>query len=192
MKHFNKLFTVVCSVLALTLCLGLTACGTFEKTEQNYAANYDKYLVAQVTCVQHDKNTVTLQDSGGSPITISHAAGNCNDIDDPEHGGAYVAQLGSSLIVASGQVLSASINAYQSYQSTKDSNETRVAIAELDRQIEESRNGVIIQAINGQAESLNSLNGVTSALVEQNVTLSELLEVLAEADEVLDEVPVDE
>lgn len=179
--------------LILMLAFMLPACSTFEKTEANYASNYDKYLVAQVTCVQHDKNVVSLLDSGGNPITISHAAGNCNDIDDPEHGGAYVAQLGSSAIIASGQVLSSAITAYQSYQNTKDSNATRVAIAELDREIEESRNGVIIQAINGQSETLNGLSEVTNALVEQNATLSEFLAVIAEADEELnDEGSTDE
>jgi hypothetical protein len=190
----NSFYSKLLLVLSIAFTLTLSACSTFEKTEANYASNYDKYLVAQVTCVQHDKNVVSLLDSGGNPITISHAAGNCNDIDDPEHGGAYVAQLGSSAIIASGQVLSSAITAYQSYQNTKDSNETRVAIANLDREIEESRNGVIIQAINGQTETLNSLGDVTTVLAEQNVTLGELLAVLAEVDEEMvdNEAPVDE
>lgn len=177
-KHF-KLVAVIAAALALS------ACQMLQKSEENYRANYDNYLAAQVTCVQHDKNTVSLLDSGGNPITVSHAAGNCNDIDDPEHGGAYVAQLGSSMIVASGQVIGAAINAYQSYQNTKDSNETRVAIAELDREIEESRNGVIVAAINGQAEQLGSLNDLTATLVEQNESLGEQNSALIELLEAL-------
>lgn len=172
--HFFKVLTTVFLMVALS------ACNMMSEAESNFKINYDNYLRAQVTCVQHDKNTVTLTDSGGKPVTISHAAGNCSDINDPEHGGAYVAQLGSATIVASGQVLGAAITAYQSYQNTKDSNATRVAIAELDRQIEESRNGVIIQAINGQAETLSSLGEVTSTLAEQNITLGELLEALTD------------
>ncbi|MDC3312689.1 hypothetical protein OAV22_02005 [Flavobacteriaceae bacterium] len=172
--HFYKLLTVV------LLAFSMTACNMMSEAESNFKINYDNYLRAQVTCVQHDKNTVSLTDSGGKPVTISHAAGNCSDITDPEHGGAYVAQLGSATIVASGQVLGAAITAYQSYQNTKNSNETRVAIAELDRQIEESRNGVIIQAIDGQAQSLTTLTEVTTTLSEQNITLGELLEALTD------------
>jgi len=173
MRPYFKFIVVLSVALSLTACLGKRA----AEAENNYRANYGGYLASQSDCFRDNKHTVEFVPEGATaPVKMELAAGDCDGVDQPQHGGEFVAQTESAIIQAGGNVLAAGINAVASIEISDDNNDTRVRIAELQNEREAAENALL-------AEAISTNQSQTESITEQNVALTELVESLTGEDE---------
>jgi len=169
---FSKLLFLVAMALSLSACMGKQ----LGVTEANHNVNYGGYLAATADCFRDNNHEISFIPQGATaPVEMKLKAGGCADIEKPQHGGEYVAQVQTAYIQAGGQVLAAGINAAVNYEISQDNNDTRVRIAELQNEREAAENAVLVEAIGSNDAQNEALTALGVAVTEQNAALTELV-----------------
>jgi len=184
---------IIKPLFLLTIALVLTACSgkqSLRLAEQQYSDNLNRANVAILECKKLDNIVVEYVDSGQNEAKITVPSRGCKDeVPTPIHGGEFVANIVASQNNLIGQLGGASITAVASVINTNSSNDTRVEVAELDRDVQISDNGVVLEAISVQADSTNA---AVAAVADSNAILSDFIQDLIEPEDAEPEVPADE
>jgi len=176
-----KLFVTAILMASLTACMGKRA----QQAESNYQVNYGGYLANQTDCFVHNKHAVEfIPDGATAPVKMEFAAGDCDGVEKPQHGGEYVAQTETALINAGGNVAAATIGAIANYEISENDNDTRRRLAELQNEREANENAVLLEAI-------GSNQALTESVIEQNESLADLIDSLSVEDETETDVEPD-
>lgn len=182
MKH-NYFKLILIAILAMTL----PACAIKERAQQaelNYNGNYGGYLAAKSDCRKDNNHEIKFIPEGATaPVEMKLKAGDCNDIEKPQHGGEYVAQAEVAYINAGGNIVAAGINGLVNYEVSKDNNRTRVDIAELQNEREAAENAVLVEAIGSRDSQTEAITALTVSVTEQNETLVDLVATLTDEEE---------
>lgn len=186
-----KLLTVIAIAFLLPGCLGKRA----ADAESNYKTSYGGYLISQSDCMELNKNKVEVPQTEGDPIKIEFAAGGCDAISKPQHGGEYVAQAEAAYINAGSTLLGAAVTGAYGYAINKDNNETRVDLSELQNQRLDSNNTVLIRSIESSQQSSQAATdaalGVATLISDQSQGLTDLIESLTQPEEPVEGEPVE-
>ena len=164
-----KYLFVFLLLFSLTGCFAKRA----AEAEENYTLSYGGYLASQSDCMSENKNKVEVPQIQGDPIKIEFAAGGCDDIKKPQHGGEYVAKSEAALLQMTGTIVGAIVQGGFSYANSKDNNDTRVELSEI-------QNEVLVTAIESSGESAQAAAATAVSVAEQSARVTELVISLTE------------
>ena len=190
---------ILIAVLTATL-QGCILGGRAKQAEENYQVNYGGYLQNQSDCFEQNKHDIEFVPEGATaPVNITLSAGDCDNVETPTHGGAFVAQTETALIGAGATLGGALITAGANVITNNDNNDTRERIAELQNIREDQENAVLIEAITANTSQTDAITELTNGVLEQNSALSDLVDTLTapeveevEEGEALDDVVADD
>jgi len=179
-NYYFKLVAILSISFFLSACLS----GRANQAELNYAKNYGGYLANQTDCFKYNKHKASFKPEGATePVELEFSAGDCHGVEKPQHGGEYVAQTESAMILAGGQIISAGITSLVNYEISESNNETRVDIARLQNEREAAENAVLIEAISAREDQTTALANLAIAVTEQNSAVTDLVLALTAEEE---------
>jgi len=123
--------------ILMTILLGiiLSGCSSLEKADDNYAKNIADTNSLRAECIDNDKHKVKLTDSGGQPIELEFAAGNCDQISNPKNGLESYADVGRSIANVTGTVLGAVIAGEYGKDIARIEADAEVSVAETNADV---------------------------------------------------------
>lgn len=138
-------------------------CALLKQAGERYSEDRHTYQAAFNACVDNDKHTYKGIDSGGQPVELQFAAGNCDQISDPVHGGQFVSDIARSALNAGGVVLGAAIQADATRSAARTRANASVETAQINADVDIAR-----------TETLEALIESNSTLTQQVIGTTEV------------------